>query len=115
MNLERNILLKLLGLRAFAEKVPDVATKIQQSLESHRSSLLSEGKCDQVDANSGLLVSGKSTILTTPFLEKRDSRHNYRSRDLSSMYNNREQCRGMCPLELALFVILAVFASSLSF
>ena len=95
VNLDRDILLKLLGVRVFVEHVPEVAIKIQQSLESHRSALLSEGKCGQVDNNTGLLVPGKSTILTTPFLEKRDSRHNYRSRDLSSMYNNREQCRGM--------------------
>ncbi len=41
-----------------------------------------------------MLGSPKSMILNVSFDEKRDSRHYFKSRDLGTLYNNREQCRG---------------------
>lgn len=94
VNLDHGMLRSLLGLSAFVEQLPHIAKEIQRTLESRRNALLSEGKYDHDGESTGLVVSGRSTILTMPFQEKRDSRHNYRSQDLSSIYNNREQSRG---------------------
>jgi hypothetical protein len=49
-----------------------------------------------ISSSSSVLLGSmtKSTILNVSFDEKRDSRHNFKSKDLGSLYNNREQCRG---------------------
>ena len=96
VNFDHDILVSLLGMKSFVDQMPELAISIQMSLESHRNALLSEGKYGQDDVTTSLAVSGKTTILLyqMPFQEQRDSRHNYRSRDQTSIYNNREQCRG---------------------
>ncbi len=102
LNLHRDVLVSMLGMKGFANQLPDLAMSIHLSLESHRNALQSEGKYGQDECTTSLAVSGKTTILTMPFQEKRDSRHNYRSRDQTSLYNNREQCRGKEVLDNAL-------------
>lgn len=92
VNLDSDILLSFISLGAVIEQMPLLTNDIQHCLDTRRNALLSEGKNVATDAAN--VISGKSTILTMPFQEKRDSRHNYRSRDLSSLYNNRENSRG---------------------
>jgi hypothetical protein len=93
LNMDQEILIKLLGIRVFVDLIPEVAKEIRRSLEFRRTALLSKGEGPQEGRHSGL-VSGMNTILTLPFQQERDSRHNYQSRELTSMYNNREKCRG---------------------
>ena len=96
VNFDRDILLSLLGIKSFVNQLPQIAKSIEHSLESQRNAMLTKGNYGTGNEGTSLVASSQSTILTMPFQEKRDSRHNYRSRDQTSMYNNREQCRGMC-------------------
>jgi hypothetical protein len=95
LNIDQEILLKLLRIRVFVDLMPELAKEIRRNIELHQTTLLSKGECLSQDGRyySGL-VSGTNTILTLPFQQDRDSRHNYQSRALSSIYNNREKCRG---------------------
>ena len=96
VNFDRDILLSLLGIKSFVNQLPQIAKSIEHSLESQRNAMLTKGNYGTGNEGTSLVASSQSTILTMPFQEERDSRHNYRSRDQTSMYNNREQCRGMC-------------------
>ena len=94
-----DILIPLLNLKPLAERIPclevDIRTSLDYRLEQTSALLLEPGQSGS-NIGAGLGTSGKSTILTIPFQEKRDSRHNYRTKDLSAMFNNREQSRGAC-------------------
>ena len=91
VNLDSDVLMPFISLGAVIEQMPVLTNDIQHCLDARRNAMLSQGKNVTTDANN--VISGKSPILTLPFQEKRDSRHNYRSRDLSSLYNNRENSR----------------------
>jgi hypothetical protein len=47
----------------------------------------------QTDSSFGTSIGSAQPILTLPFHETRDSRHNYKSRDESTLYKNREESR----------------------
>mmetsp|Transcript_16799 Transcript_16799/g.31831 ORF Transcript_16799/g.31831 Transcript_16799/m.31831 type:complete len:1230 (+) Transcript_16799:81-3770(+) len=93
LNIDQEILSKLLGIRVFVELMPELAREIKQNVEFHRNSLISKGEYRPQDGRYSGMVSGTNTILTLPFQQERDSRHNYQSRELASIYNNREKCR----------------------
>lgn len=92
-----DILIPLLSLKPLTEGIPclevDIRTTLDSRLTNSNALLLEPGQSGS-NIGAGLGTSGKSTILTIPFQEKRDSRHNYRTKDLSNMFNNREQSRG---------------------
>lgn len=94
LNLDRDLLLTFLQIEAFVERLPDLVPEIQGELDKRRFALLSQGKSDGYEAQVGHLISGQSAMITMAFQEERDSRHNYRSRELMRLYNNREECRG---------------------
>lgn len=93
VNIHPEILLKLLGITDFVKLLPELAQEIQEKVECHSIAVLVQGGYVQHDGRNSELVSGMNTIITLPFQHERDSRHNFRSKDLSSIYNNREKCR----------------------
>lgn len=73
----------------------DNGTTMNQSIVPNSGS--NNNNTNYEDLVTGRGISGRSNvgILTVPFEEKRDSRHNYRTRNLTTIFNNCEECRGM--------------------
>lgn len=95
LNLDYNIATSLLKMDSFTQLLPSLTKELQQRIDSYRAKIIN-------DVNSNV-VSGKSTLLSMPFQEKRDSRHNFRSQELAAIYNNREKCRDSFLFQLRAF------------
>ena len=95
LNLDYNIAASLLKMDSFTQLLPSLTEELQHRLEGYRAKII-------YDADSNV-VSGKSTLLSLPFQENRDSRHNFRSQKLSAIYNNREKCRDSFLFQLRAF------------
>ena len=93
-----DILVPLLKLKCLTDRIPSLVEDIRSTLDSRltqpNSFLLESVENVSSGGGSGLGTSGKSAIMTIPFQERRDSRHNYRTKELSTMFNNREESRG---------------------
>lgn len=114
-----DILIRLLSLKPFQVLLPiEMIEALHKSVElrmvimidqkNHHQTHNHEGGGNLISINgggidgngnaSGLILGSMSKTLTlnVSFDEKRDSRHHFRSKDLGTLYNNREQCRGKC-------------------
>ena len=98
------ILRKLIVLPSFKKNLPEVVGNLQQRISEDRG-----GSIDRVDSLDGAVaamsIAGASNtpFLTVPFDEDRDSRHNYRSRDRTMLFNNREESRDKFMFQLRAF------------
>ena len=98
------ILRKLIVLPSFKKNLPEVVGNLQQRISEDRG-----GSSDRVDSLDGAVaamsIAGASNtpFLTVPFDEDRDSRHNYRSRDRTMLFNNREESRDKFMFQLRAF------------
>lgn len=95
LNLEYNIAISLLNLDAFLHYLPSLAQELELRLDHFRQITI-----HRTDTN---FVSGKNLMLSVPFQESRDSRHNFRSHKLAALYNNREKCRDSFLFQLRAF------------
>lgn len=86
--------LHLQVLTAFVD-CPPIREFLPPTLIHELTLRLEERQANTVDTDSGFGAIGSSMqpILTLPFHETRDSRHNYKSRDESALYKNREESR----------------------
>ena len=97
------ILRKLIVLPSFKKNLPEIVGNLKRITEDRG------GILDKADALEGAVaamsISGASNtpFLTVPFDEDRDSRHNYRSRDRTMLFNNREESRDKFMFQLRAF------------
>jgi len=103
--LGQDILLPILNLKSMIDHLPEEVQELRLIIGSrmNEDTMLLQGNYEYAHNNENGIIGGRSTILNTPFQEKRDSRHNFRSRDLGSIYNNREQCRDSFLFQLRAF------------
>ena len=97
------ILRKLIVLPPFKKNLPDIVGNLKRISEDRGSHL---DKADPLEgAVAAMSISGASNtpFLTVPFDEDRDSRHNYRSRDRTLLFNNREESRDKFMFQLRAF------------
>ena len=94
------ILRDLIRFPLFAQYLPDVTEQLANYIE----------KFDLDNSNLHLMIgSGKlhqTAHLTIPFKPERDSRHNFRTREGSVIYKNREECRDAFLFQLRTFLQL---------
>ena len=98
------ILRKLIVLPSFKKYLPEVVVNLQHRISEDRGGSL--GRVDSLDgAVAAMSIAGASNtpFLTVPFDEDRDSRHNYRSRDRTMLFNNREESRDKFMFQLRAF------------
>lgn len=97
------ILRKLIVLPSFKKNLPEVVGNLKRIMDD-RGGILD--KADPLEgAVAAISISGASNtpFLTVPFDEDRDSRHNYRSRDRTMLFNNREESRDKFMFQLRAF------------
>jgi hypothetical protein len=97
------ILRKLIVLPSFKIYLPEVVGNLKRISED-RGGILS--KADPLEgAVAAMSIAGASNtpFLTVPFDEDRDSKHNYRSRDRTMLFNNREESRDKFMFQLRAF------------
>ena len=83
---------KLVKLDRFCEKVPSVSQKIRVLLQSHSATV------------SVHITHTSTAFLSLPFDDKRDSRHNFRTRDEQELFKNREETRDAFLYQLRSFL-----------
>ena len=96
-NLTQEILISLLQLKPVQCLLPkEIIKELHDSIQSKGNHESNSVSSDHHQHHGGMILGSmsKSTILNVSFNEKRDSRHHFRSKDLGTLYNNREQCRG---------------------
>lgn len=98
LNLDYNIATSLLNMDSFTHLLPSLTEELQHRIDTYRAKII-----NGIDSN---VVSGKSTLLSLPFQEQRDSRHNFRSQKLAAIYNNREKCRDSFLFQLRAFQLM---------
>ncbi|KAI2500460.1 hypothetical protein MHU86_14005 [Fragilaria crotonensis] len=83
-NLHLQVLSALIECPPVRELLPELTTELSARFRERRESLVTN------DIGFG---GGIQPILTLPFDENRDSRHNYKSREEAALYRNREESR----------------------
>ena len=97
------ILRKLIALPSFKRNLPEVVGNLKR-ITDDRGGILD--KADPLEgAVAAMNIAGASNtpFLTVPFDEDRDSKHNYRSRDRTMLFNNREESRDKFMFQLRAF------------
>ena len=97
------VLRKLVELPSMKEVLPNVVGSLRR--------LFDEGNrvLDRTESLEGAVVgmsitgASNTPFLTVPFDENRDSKHNYRSRDRTLLFNNREESRDKFMFQLRAF------------
>jgi len=97
------VLRKLVELPSMKEVLPDVVGSLRR-LFDERNRVLDRAESLE-GAVVGMSITGSSNtpFLTVPFDENRDSKHNYRSRDRTLLFNNREESRDKFMFQLRAF------------
>jgi hypothetical protein len=93
-NLHLQVLSAFVECPPVRELLPDLATKLSTRYLERRELLV---------ANDIGFGGGIQPILTLPFDENRDSRHNYKSREEAALYKNREESRDAFLYQLRFF------------
>lgn len=92
----QSMLLQGLGLRVirdllyfpqFTQYLPDVSEQLTQFIETY------DLESTDIHNMIGSSIIHQTAHLTIPFKPERDSRHNFRTREGSIIYKNREECR----------------------
>jgi hypothetical protein len=108
------MLQSLVKVPTFIELLPQLTTKLQNVLNDmegnsdiHKGVMnsLLDGPVSSLGVMPGSTMTGNTNtpMLTVPFDQNRDSRHNYRTRQESAIYKNREETRDAFLYQLRAF------------
>jgi hypothetical protein len=89
------LLPELVRCRPFYSQLPELAQEFELLMEEQAARGLSK---------SALPVGNQTALLTLPFNQQRDSRHNYKSREDQALYKNREESRDAFLYQLRAFL-----------
>jgi hypothetical protein len=89
------LLPELVRCRPFYSQLPELAQEFELLIEEQAARGLS---------TSALPVGNQTALLTLPFNQQRDSRHNYKSREEQALYKNREESRDAFLYQLRAFL-----------
>ena len=101
-SLSEIIVNKMVMLPSMNEFLPDTVSRLRVLVEATNKV---DGRDDLKNGSAGVSIAGasKTPFLTVPFNESRDSRHNYRSREQTVLFNNREESRDKFMFQLRAF------------
>jgi len=104
INLGHEIIKSLVALPVLADVLPSLLSDLKLALDRSNDDLMLESSHMVVnDTIHTSLFTSKVANFTVPFDENRDSRHNYRSRDQTMLFSNREESRDKFMYQLRAF------------
>lgn len=99
-NLPLAIVTALVNCPPFKKHLPEVVLALVDTSRRRREQIdLGDGESD-LDLGGG---ANSTPMLSLPFNQQRDSRHNYKTKDESDLFKNREECRDAFLYQLRMF------------
>ena len=97
LNLGHEIIKSLVVLPSLMKALPRVVSKLHLALDGEKKIFIFES------AKSPIVGNANTPLITVPFNQTRDSKHNYRSRDQTQLFTNREESRDKFMYQLRAF------------
>ena len=99
-NLPLVLVMALVSCPPFKKYLPDVVSVLVDSSRKRREHIDLGGGESDLDLGGG---ANSTPMLSLPFNHQRDSRHNYKTKDESDLFKNREECRDTFLYQLRVF------------
>lgn len=96
----------LIKIPHFRKRLPDLTSTLESEIEQQQQRATKSATLLLSANHTSLMSSGKNqtAMLTLPFQQDRDSRHNYKTRDEQMIYKNREESRDAFLYQLRAFL-----------